>query len=144
MSKYNPRKSILPRELGGPWPTLRGYLGPMSHTQRTSRSVHPFSLGSCSSSTDGQANTQTDMQADIQTAHATRVTIRRILPHACYLEKIWKKRRISFESIVLNCNSSLRYDTIRDAILACARKPTWVSLIYRTEPTTKKCKKTEN
>ena len=30
--------------------------------------------------------------------------------------------------------------TIRDAILTCARKPTWVSLIYRTEPTTKKCK----
>ena len=33
-----------------------------------------------------------------------------------------------------------RYDTIRDAILTCARKPTWVSLIYRTETTTKKCK----
>ena len=32
------------------------------------------------------------------------------------------------------------YDTIRDAILTCARKPTWVSLIYRTQPTTKKCK----
>jgi len=33
------------------------------------------------------------------------------------------------------------HDTIRyDAILTCARKPTWVSLIYRTEPTTKKCK----
>jgi len=31
-----------------------------------------------------------------------------------------------------------RYDTIRDAILTCARKPTWVSLIYRREPTTKK------
>jgi len=30
-----------------------------------------------------------------------------------------------------------RYDTIRDAILTCARKPT-VSLIYGTEPTTKK------
>ena len=30
--------------------------------------------------------------------------------------------------------------TIRDAILTCARKPTWVSLIYRTETTTKKCK----
>jgi len=30
-----------------------------------------------------------------------------------------------------------RYDTIRDAILTCARKPTWVSLIYRTEMTTK-------
>ena len=34
----------------------------------------------------------------------------------------------------------LRYDTIRDAILTCARKPTWVSLIYLTEPTTKKWK----
>ena len=31
-------------------------------------------------------------------------------------------------------------DTIRDAILACARKPTWVSLNYRTEPATKECK----
>ena len=36
--------------------------------------------------------------------------------------------------------SMLRYDTIRDAILTCARKPTWVSLIYRTETTTKNCK----
>jgi len=35
------------------------------------------------------------------------------------------------------------YDTIRDAILTCARKPTWVSLIYRTETTTKKCKNRE-
>jgi len=31
-----------------------------------------------------------------------------------------------------------RYDTIRDTILTCARKPTKVSLIYRTETTTKK------
>ena len=35
---------------------------------------------------------------------------------------------------------TIRYDTIRDAILTCARKPTWVSLIYRTQPTTKTCK----
>ena len=35
----------------------------------------------------------------------------------------------------------LPYDMIRDAILTCARKPTWVSLIYRTEPTSKKWKK---
>ena len=35
---------------------------------------------------------------------------------------------------------AIRYDTIRDAILTCARKPTWVSLIYCTETTTKKCK----
>jgi len=33
---------------------------------------------------------------------------------------------------------TIRYDTIRDAILTCARKPTKVSLIYRTGPTTKK------
>ena len=35
---------------------------------------------------------------------------------------------------------TIRYDTIPDAILTCVRKPTWVSLIYRTEPTTKRCK----
>ena len=34
---------------------------------------------------------------------------------------------------------TIRYDTIRDAILTCAGKPTWVSLIYRTETTTEKC-----
>jgi len=31
-------------------------------------------------------------------------------------------------------------DTIQDVIITCARKPTRVSLIYHTEPTTKKCK----
>ena len=35
---------------------------------------------------------------------------------------------------------NVTYDTIRDAILTCARKPTRVSLINRTETTTKKCK----
>jgi len=33
------------------------------------------------------------------------------------------------------------HDTIRDAILTCARKPTRVILICRTETTTKNCKK---
>jgi len=36
--------------------------------------------------------------------------------------------------------SSKRYDTIRDAILMCAKKVTGVSLMYHTEPTTKKWK----
>ena len=36
---------------------------------------------------------------------------------------------------------TIRYDTIRDAILTCARKPTWIGLIYRTETTTKNCKR---
>jgi len=34
----------------------------------------------------------------------------------------------------------MRYDTIRDVILTCNQKLTWVSLIYRTDPTTKKWK----
>ena len=34
----------------------------------------------------------------------------------------------------------VRYDTIRDAILTCARKPTWIGLIYRMETTTKNVK----
>jgi len=37
----------------------------------------------------------------------------------------------------------IRNDTIRDAILTCNQKLTRVSLIYRTEPTTKKWKKAE-
>ena len=35
---------------------------------------------------------------------------------------------------------TIRYDTIRDVSLTCARKPTRISLIYRKETTTKKCK----
>ena len=47
---------------------------------------------------------------------------------------------VSLQSVNRSINHSIRYDRIRDAILTCARKPTWVSLIYRTEPATKKCK----
>ena len=36
------------------------------------------------------------------------------------------------------------YDTIRDAVLTCARKPTRVSFIYRTETTTKNIVKQKN
>ena len=39
-----------------------------------------------------------------------------------------------------NDNNHDNVYTIRDAILTCARKPTRVSLIYRKETTTKKCK----
>ena len=45
------------------------------------------------------------------------------------------------------CSLAISYDTIREAISTCTRKPTWVSLIYRTEPTAKKWeneKKLEN
>jgi len=37
-------------------------------------------------------------------------------------------------------NHSSVYDTTRDAIFTCARKPTRVSLTYRTETTIKNCK----
>ena len=33
----------------------------------------------------------------------------------------------------VSTRTTIRYDTIRDAILTCARKPTYVSLIYRTQ-----------
>jgi len=36
--------------------------------------------------------------------------------------------------------TEISVDTIRDAVLTRARKPTRVSLIYRTEPATKNCK----
>jgi len=52
--------------------------------------------------------------------------------------------RKKFGVMVWGCISyngtPLRYDTIRDAILTYARKPTYVGLIYRTETTTKNCK----
>ena len=41
------------------------------------------------------------------------------------------------ERLVLEYDT-IRYDTIRDAILTCAEKLTRGSLIYRTEPKTKK------
>ena len=41
----------------------------------------------------------------------------------------------------LDTAKEIRYDTIRDAILTCARKPTQVGLIYRMETTTKNCKR---
>ena len=64
------------------------------------------------------------------------------------------KVRISLRTVVLIANAitvmcslghglhtlTIRYDTIRDAILTCAQKLTCVSLIYCTEPTSKKWK----
>ena len=65
----------------------------------------------------------------------------------CILNSIWKLCCFTFKtnssSLWVNETSNCilsKNDTIRDAILSCARKPTWVSLIYHTEPTTKKCK----
>ena len=44
----------------------------------------------------------------------------------------------------INAVAITTYDTIRDAILTRAQKPTRVSLIYRAEPTTKKRKTKKN
>ena len=51
------------------------------------------------------------------------------------------RHRISFAECLFPV---VKYDTMRDAILTCARKPTWVSLIYRTKPTTKNVKTEKN
>ena len=58
----------------------------------------------------------------------------------------FKSEQVAYTLTISGCpvdkfaSSVLRYDTIRDAILTCARKPTWIGLIYRTETTTKNCK----
>ena len=64
-----------------------------------------------------------------------------------YAAEIWTKisnhkqsHRSNLLSVTVRRWCHIRYDTIRDAILTCARKPTWVGLIYRTETTTKNCK----
>jgi len=50
-------------------------------------------------------------------------------------------RYAHFAEICKKCdNKRTTNDTIRDAILTCARKPIWIGLIYRTETTTKNCK----
>jgi len=60
------------------------------------------------------------------------------LPHYGKLRCVRLSAR--FSACASSAQWVLQYDTIRDAILTCARKPTWVSLIYRTETTTKNCK----
>jgi len=55
------------------------------------------------------------------------------------MQNVTKSRHISKMQVYTDYDT-IPYDTIRDAILTCARKPTWVRLIYRTEPTTKECK----
>ena len=47
---------------------------------------------------------------------------------------------VHFSTNPLEILWSGNYDTIRDAILTCVQKLTWVSLIYRKEPTIKKWK----
>jgi len=53
------------------------------------------------------------------------------------------KRRKSVSRRSISYSIGALYGTIRDATLTCARKPTWVRLIYRTETTTKN-RKTKN
>jgi len=53
---------------------------------------------------------------------------------------VYYQNNVYFVTKLLGKQIWIFYDTIRDAILTCARKPTWLSLIYRTQPTTKKCK----
>jgi len=60
---------------------------------------------------------------------------------SCCLCDIMKRAAFHWTDVisVIFRFAMLRYDS-RCYILTCARKPTSVILIYRTEPTTKKCK----
>jgi len=65
----------------------------------------------------------------------------------CFVLRLCSKQVIEslpyqtwFHCCVKSLHKAIWYDTTWDAILTCTRKPTWVSLIYSTEPTTRKCK----
>ena len=77
--------------------------------------------------------------ARVRVVWAIKPEIRgRVWPVGEFQKKGTNEKKIVI--IQLFAQNPLWYDTIRDAIITCAWKPTWVSLIYRTEPTTKKCK----
>ena len=68
--------------------------------------------------------------------------VKRITSFCQVLKKDAQKRKLA-RFFCLTIYDTIRYDTIRDAILTCDRKLTSrVNLIYRTETTTKK-RKTE-
>jgi len=56
------------------------------------------------------------------------------LLRVCYV--LFDKYSILKLHVLLQCGHS-RWVTIQDAIFTCARKPIWVRLVYRTEPTSK-------
>jgi len=70
---------------------------------------------------------------------ATQITLTQNVTHYCLnCTHVNYTRLLArlYTTLKLVFHYQIRYDTIPDAILMCARKPTWVSLIYRTEPTT--------
>ena len=60
--------------------------------------------------------------------------------HVHESDRLVTRQRSLTTAYALQRKLIVRYDTIRDAILACARKPTRVTLIYCTETTAKKWK----
>ena len=75
--------------------------------------------------------------------HPHRPTVYTFSPHSSYIGLYL----YNAHTAVISCTALypaiqviMRHGTIRDAILTCARKPTWVCWIYCTESTTKKCK----
>jgi len=56
---------------------------------------------------------------------------------------IFRLSPLSFRHKIGFDANTIRYDTIQEAILTCAQKPTKVSFIYRTEQKTKKVEKRE-
>jgi len=80
----------------------------------------------------GQVSRRRTMHAGVS-GHRQRRTPR----GTCRLPVVYTTQPVSTTGRTTGCIAYAPYDTIRDAILTCARKPTWVGLIYRTETTTK-------
>jgi len=69
------------------------------------------------------------------------ITLSAVYNQCRYTRRVVLRNSFSGKRMKKSCQKflevTIRYDMIRDAILTCARKPTWVNLIYRTELTTK-------
>ena len=76
-----------------------------------------------------------DPGMEIQFDHCSSVSSQFSFSGTASVEWVWRAGGIA---VARRCFGAL--DTIRDGSFTCARKQTRVSLIYRTEPTTKKWK----
>ena len=103
--------------------------------------AEPTSLKNCSSATSSNSHVLWDVEQFLPPPTARPRPTRTHTGRLSLAIPQWPRTPLQgLVDGVTPSSSTIRYDTIRDAMLTCARKPTWVRLIYRTEPTTKKCK----
>ena len=106
--------------------------GPLSRTARVSRHQKGKTNLDFNEARDSQWQWH---QLDQSAPRSRQITMP--APHRCFLQAGCPSCRPTNS---VKAHWRLHYDKIWKAILTCAQKPTYVSLIYHTEPTTKKWK----